>query len=75
MGTKSRYENFKNLGRKMTNLGTKITKIRELKLQKSGNKFFLKKTGNKSYKNLRPKSYKNLGTKMTKNMRTKITKI
>jgi hypothetical protein len=39
MGTKSRNENFKNLGTNNTkNMGTKIIKMRELKLQKSGNK-------------------------------------
>jgi hypothetical protein len=54
------------------NLGTKITKIRKLKLQKFGNKNI--KTRNKSYKNPRPKSYKNLGTKMTKYLGTKFTK-
>jgi hypothetical protein len=59
---------------KMTkNLGTTITKIWELKLQKSGNSN--KKTRNKSYKNPRPKSYKNLETKMTKSLGTKFTKI
>jgi hypothetical protein len=55
---KSKNKNYKNLG-------TKITKIQELKLQYPGTKI-LKKSGNKSYKNPGTKSYKNLGNKIIK---------
>jgi hypothetical protein len=52
------------------NLGTKITKIRELKLQKSGNKILK----NISEKKSRNKNFKNQGTKITKYSEQKLQK-
>jgi hypothetical protein len=53
-------------------LGTKITKIRELKLRKSRNKILkiweqkLQKLGNKDQKKSGKQNFKNMGTKATK---------